>query len=261
VPVVDQVGAVVGPVVAPLVPVVDQVGAVVGPVVAPLAPVVAPLAPVLAPVVGALPGGGTPGGLPLPTGERQSQPAPSSPAGSSDRDHGSALVPGGGGGATPPAPPAAPAGGEQGTGLTPPLGSQVTRIPGQLGVERLESLANGGLGHGSGANGGPAGGLFSSLMHRLAGLDGFASIPAFAAAADGADSSPGGASPNAPPSPLPGPSGGSGFSGGSGVAFSTLFGLLVSLAAFSAQRFSRRLTLALPPWRPAAFIAVIERPG
>jgi hypothetical protein len=45
------------------------------------------------------------------------------------------------------------------------------------------------------------------------------------------------------------------------VAFSTLFALLVSLAAFSAQPFSRRLILALPPWRPAAFIAVIERPG
>jgi hypothetical protein len=69
----------------------------------------------------------------------------------------------------------------------------------------------------------------------------------------------GGALPNAPP-PLPS-SGGSGASGGSGVAFSTLFALLVSLAAFSAQPFSRRLTLALPPWRPAAFIAVIERPG
>jgi hypothetical protein len=253
----------VAPVVAPLAPVVDQVGAVVAPVVAPLGPVVAPLAPALAPVVGALPRGGTPGGLSLQTGERQSQPAPSSPAGSSDRDNGSALVPGGGGGATPPAPPAAPAGGEQGTGLTPPLGSQVTRIPGQLRVERLEALSNGGLGRGLGANGGPAGGLFSSIMNRLAGLDGFASIPTFAAAAaaDGADSSPGGASPNAPPSPLPGPSGGSAFSGGSGVAFSTLFGLLVSLAAFGAQRFSRRLTLALPPWRPAAFIAVIERPG
>mgnify|MGYP003290699971 CR=1 FL=1 len=36
---------------------------------------------------------------------------------------------------------------------------------------------------------------------------------------------------------------------------------LFSLAAFSAQRFSRRLDLALAPWRPAAFIAVIERPG
>jgi hypothetical protein len=55
--------------------------------------------------------------------------------------------------------------------------------------------------------------------------------------------------------------GGSGSSGGSGVAFSTLFALLVSLAAFSAQQFSRRLTLVLPVWRPTAFIAVIERPG
>jgi hypothetical protein len=70
----------------------------------------------------------------------------------------------------------------------------------------------------------------------------------------------GGASPDAPLQ-LPAPAGGSGSSGGSGAGSSTLFALLVSLAAFSAQPFSRRLILALPPWRPAAFIAVIERPG
>jgi hypothetical protein len=95
-------------------------------------------------------------------------------------------------------------------------------------------------------------------LHAPAGLGGAAPIAEFAAADAGALS--GGGSPNAPPS-LPAPAGGSGSSGGSGVAFSTLFALLVSLAAFSAQPFSRRLKLALAPWRPAAFIAVIERPG
>jgi hypothetical protein len=99
-------------------------------------------------------------------------------------------------------------------------------------------------------------------MQQLAGLAGAGAATTLAAGADSsAGSSSGGASPNAPPTPLPAPSGSSGFSGGFGVAFSTLFALLVSLAAFSEQRFSRRLTLALAPWRPAAFIAVIERPG
>jgi hypothetical protein len=143
--------------------------------------------------------------------------------------------------------------------MPPPLGSEVTRIPGRPGVEQLEALGHGGLGPRSAANGWAAGGLLSSFLNPAAGLGGVAPIAELTAADAGSLS--GGASPNAPPPPLPAPSGGSGFSGGFGVAFSTLFALLVSLAAFSAQRFSRRLTLALAPWRPAAFIAVIERPG
>jgi hypothetical protein len=76
----------------------------------------------------------------------------------------------------------------------------------------------------------------------------------------GGAASPIGASPDTPPQ-LPAPSGGSGSIGSSGFGSSTLFAILVALAAFSAQRFSRQLRLALAPWRPSAFIAVIERPG
>jgi hypothetical protein len=75
-----------------------------------------------------------------------------------------------------------------------------------------------------------------------------------------AGSSRGAVSPKAPPQ-LPAPSGGSGSIGSSGFSSSTLLAILVALVAFSAQRFSRQLKLALAPWRPAAFIAVIERPG
>jgi hypothetical protein len=142
--------------------------------------------------------------------------------------------------------------------MPPPLGSEVTRIPDQPAVERLESLAHGGSALRPRA-GEAAARLISSLLHSL-GLGGVAATATLAAASD-AGSLPGSASPNAPPAPLPVPTGSSGSSGGFGVAFSTLFALLVSLAAFSAQQFSRRLTLALAPWRPAAFIAVIERPG
>jgi hypothetical protein len=60
---------------------------------------------------------------------------------------------------------------------------------------------------------------------------------------------------------LPPPSSCSGTSGGSGAGFRTLFADLVTLAAFAAQPFSRRLQRASAPWRPAAFVAVIERPG
>ncbi len=63
------------------------------------------------------------------------------------------------------------------------------------------------------------------------------------------------------PSPLPASSGSSAGSGsGSGVAFSTLFALLLSLAAFG-LRHSTRLRLASFAWRQQAFVAVIERPG
>jgi hypothetical protein len=60
---------------------------------------------------------------------------------------------------------------------------------------------------------------------------------------------------------LPSSSAGAGAAGGSGTASTGLFALLVALAAFAAHLLSRRLRLALTPWRPAAFVAVIERPG
>jgi hypothetical protein len=66
---------------------------------------------------------------------------------------------------------------------------------------------------------------------------------------------------NAPTAPLPAPPGGATASGGSGTAFSTFLALLVALAAFSAQQLLRRLNLPSAPWRPAMFVAVIERPG
>ena len=66
---------------------------------------------------------------------------------------------------------------------------------------------------------------------------------------------------NAPTAPLPAPPGGATTSGGSGAAFSTFLALLVALAAFSAQQLLRRLNLPSAPWRPAMFVAVIERPG
>jgi hypothetical protein len=141
-----------------------------------------------------------------------------------------------------------------------PLGSQATRIPGPLGAEELRALGRpSSPGAGWPATSSPAAGLFSSLLHPAAGLAGATPIPELASADP--DISSGGGSPNAPPPPTPAPAGGSGSSGGFGVGFSTLFALLVSLAAFSAQQFSRRLILVLPPWRPAAFVAVIERPG
>jgi hypothetical protein len=84
--------------------------------------------------------------------------------------------------------------------------------------------------------------------------------PEGAFAGAGGAASPLGASPDRPPQ-LPAPSGGFGSIGSSGFGSSSLFAILVALAAFGAQRFSRQLKLALAPWRPAAFIAVIERPG
>jgi hypothetical protein len=60
---------------------------------------------------------------------------------------------------------------------------------------------------------------------------------------------------------LPAPLGGaSSAGGGSGFGFSIFLALLVCLAAFAVQFYSR---LQLPPacWRPTAFVAVIERPG
>ena len=66
---------------------------------------------------------------------------------------------------------------------------------------------------------------------------------------------------DAPPPPLPAPPGGATATGGSGAAFSTFLALLVALAAFSAQQLLRRLNLPSAPWRPAMFVAVIERPG
>jgi hypothetical protein len=72
------------------------------------------------------------------------------------------------------------------------------------------------------------------------------------------DSGPGDG-PSETPSP-PSPSTCSGTSGGSGSTFRALFADLVTLAAFAAQPFSRRFQRA-SAWRPAAFVAVIERPG
>ena len=66
---------------------------------------------------------------------------------------------------------------------------------------------------------------------------------------------------NGPTAPLPAPPAGATASGGSGTAFSTFLALLVALAAFSAQQLLRRLNLPSAPWRPAMFVAVIERPG
>jgi hypothetical protein len=208
-----------------------------------LAPVIRPVGSVIdalpvAPLAG-------PG---LPAGEWL-RPRPVSSTGSS-----APVVPGGAGAA-----PTAPGATQPGTIMPPPLGSEVTRLPGRLGVERLENLGHGGLAPGPAAGGWASGGPLSSFLNSLAGLGGVTPVSGFSAAETGSVSGSG--SSNAPPPPLPAPSGGSGSSSGSGVAFSTLFALLVSLAAFSAQRFSRRLTLALAPWRPAAFIAVIERPG
>jgi hypothetical protein len=155
--------------------------------------------------------------------------------------------------------------GPQGAGVPPALGSEVIRIPSRPGVERLEPHAHGGARSLSAALGGfPRGPPFSvfgapsTLFGAALGLA--AASQMVALAGPDAGSSRGGVSPNAPPQ-LPAPSGGSGSSGGPGLGSSTLFALLVSLAAFSAQRFSRRLDLALAPWRPTAFIAVIERPG
>jgi hypothetical protein len=51
-----------------------------------------------------------------------------------------------------------------------------------------------------------------------------------------------------------------GTSGGSGAGF-RVFADLVTLADLAAQPFSRRLQRASAPWRPSAFVAVIERPG
>jgi hypothetical protein len=189
------------------------------------------------------------------------RPVSSSPAGSSDGNHASPALAGGAGGATPPTPPPAPAGSEPGTGAPASLGSHATRLPGPLGGEELTDLGrHGGVPSGSPTHGWAAGGLLSPFLHPGTGPAGAAAIISLAAAADAGTISGGGSS-NAPPPPLPASGAGSGSSGGFGVAFSTLFALLVSLAAFSAQQFSRRLILALPPWRPAAFIAVIERPG
>jgi hypothetical protein len=66
---------------------------------------------------------------------------------------------------------------------------------------------------------------------------------------------------DAPGSPqAPAPSGSAAGSGAAGVASSTLFALLVSLAAFALRHFTR-LQLAQARWRPQAFVAVLERPG
>lgn len=66
---------------------------------------------------------------------------------------------------------------------------------------------------------------------------------------------------DAPSSPqAPAPSGAAAGSGAAGVASSTLFALLVSLAAFALRHFTR-LQLAPARWRPQAFVAVLERPG
>ncbi|HEX2414915.1 MAG TPA: hypothetical protein VHJ37_06850, partial [Thermoleophilaceae bacterium] len=78
-------------------------------------------------------------------------------------------------------------------------------------------------------------------------------------ASGGGSSAPGSGAPQSPQSPAP--SSGAGAAGGSGFAFGTFFALLASLAALAALRYGRRLSLASAPWRPAAFIAVIERPG
>jgi hypothetical protein len=73
------------------------------------------------------------------------------------------------------------------------------------------------------------------------------------------DSASGGGSSEVPSLPSPSTCGGTG--GGSGAASRTLFADLVTLAAFAAQPFSRRLRHASAPWPPAAFVALIERPG
>jgi hypothetical protein len=77
------------------------------------------------------------------------------------------------------------------------------------------------------------------------------------------DAAPGSALSGAP-SEAPGlssTSAGAGAGGGTGVGSSALFALLVGLAAFAAHLLSQRMRLTLAPWRPAAFVAVIERPG
>jgi hypothetical protein len=73
------------------------------------------------------------------------------------------------------------------------------------------------------------------------------------------DSASGSGDSEAPSLPSPSTCGGTG--GGSGAAFRTFFADLVTLAAFAAQPFNRRVHHASAPWRPAAFVAVIERPG
>jgi hypothetical protein len=73
------------------------------------------------------------------------------------------------------------------------------------------------------------------------------------------DSASGGGASEAPSLPSPSTCGGTG--GGSGAAFRTLFADFVTLAALAAQPFNRRVQHASAPWRPAAFVAVIERPG
>jgi hypothetical protein len=85
------------------------------------------------------------------------------------------------------------------------------------------------------------------------------SAPAVAETDGGSVSALGSGSPEAPN--VPSSSAGAGAGGGSGMASTSLFALLVALTAFAAHLLSRRMKFALPPWRPAAFVAVIERPG
>ncbi len=87
-----------------------------------------------------------------------------------------------------------------------------------------------------------------------------AGLPAAAQGPAHAAPSPSGKGPSLPQAPEPASTGGSAASAGSGVAFSLLFALLFSIAAFALQHYSR---LRLPPARSRffRFVAVVERPG
>ena len=209
---------------APLAPVVSPLA----PVTAPLERALSPLAPALTPLADALapPASG-------PVTDRPTRPAAPVP------------VPAQPFSATPVSPPSLP------SATTP----QPAPIFGSPPGDRRGPAAGTAVPHASGHTPASPADVESPFFLTAPGLDG-APQPTLGTR-DASSPVPG----NSPPAPIPAPPGGATATGGSGIAFSTLFALLVALAAFSAQQLLRRLHLPSAPWRPASFVAVIERPG
>jgi hypothetical protein len=235
-PLVRPVATVLGSAVAPFTPAVGQL-------VASLEPVVALVEPTIAETVGAV--SGLPGVGPALRGPL-GQPSGS---GTGEANRAAAVAPAAGG---PPAPGApSPIGMVEGNRPERlESGSDRSRAPGDAATRDTAGPSS--SVHAS-RNGGPAPDLFDAPAA------GGAEAALRVSASPVPPEAPGGGS-GLPIPPAPA-GGGASASGGSGGASNTLVGLLAALVSFCAQRFSRRLQLPSAPWRPARFVAVIERPG
>jgi hypothetical protein len=245
--------------VPPVAELVDAGSSLVAPLIEPITAPLAGLEPPLReaglplPALPALPGAGGspppagPGALldALPSGTNRQPPS----GGQAGPGHGTDAGSPGNAAAAPDSLTAATADG-------PASVSPASKPAETLGSAGPGPLADPRLGHGLARPAQPLG--WATPLHALFGT-GTTAIASGLLGASPAVADPAGALGADPPQPAA-PGGAAAGSGGSGVGSSTLFALLLSLAAV-ALRHSTRLQLAPARWRPQAFVAVLERPG